>query len=116
MLLNAVFLDALDQDAMRLRRVNSLLDRLPPDQHGDLRPVQLLVLRPSVDLGKLAAEFEPRLPRALRFLSRGLGTRETSSPDFLSLLMFQPDYIRRLIEIGERDALESLPEILALMA
>ena len=37
-------------------------------------------------------------------MTRGLGTRDTKSPDLLSLLMFQPDYIRALIEVGERDA------------
>jgi NTE family protein len=103
-LMNSIFLDVLDQDARRLERINTLLRRLPPELHGDLRPIGLLVLRPSEDLGKLAGQYELRLPSALRFLTRGLGTRETKSPDFLSLLMFQPDYLRRLIELGERDA------------
>ena len=69
-----------------------------------LRKIDIVVLRPSVDLGRLAGEYEAKLPGAFRFLTRGLGTRETKSPDFLSLLMFQPDYLRRLIEIGEQDA------------
>jgi NTE family protein len=102
-LMNAVFLDAMDQDAHRLEQINRLLDGSSGERSG-LRPIRLLVLRPSQDLGRLAAEFEPQLPRAFRFLTRGLGTRETSSPDFLSLLMFQPDYLTRLMEIGERDA------------
>jgi NTE family protein len=103
-LMNAVFLDALDHDAEHLERVNRLLAGAPqPDARG-LRHIELLVLRPSQDLGRLAAEFEPRLPGAFRFLTRSLGTRGTKSPDFLSLLMFQPDYLQRLIEIGERDA------------
>ena len=61
-------------------------------------------LRPSVDLGRLANEFEPQLPKTFRFLTRGLGTRQTKSPDFLSMVLFQPDYIDRLIELGEADA------------
>ena len=76
-----------------------------------MREIGILVVRPSVDLGKLAREHEPDLPRGFRFLTRGLGTRETSSPDFLSLLMFQPDYIERLIEIGEADAREHIDEL-----
>ncbi len=48
-------------------------------------------------------------------MTRGLGTRETASPDFLSLLMFQADYIRRLIEIGEQDAEKRRNEIAELM-
>jgi NTE family protein len=114
-LMNSVFLDVLDQDARRLERINALLRKLPPAEHGEMRPIGLLVLRPSEDLGKLAGQYELRLPSAFRFLTRGLGTRETKSPDFLSLLMFQPDYLRRLIELGERDAASRKQAILAFL-
>ena len=103
-LLNSVFLDLLDHDALRLERLNHLLEKLPPEERDGLRRVRLLVLRPSVDLGRLANEFEPQLPKTFRFLTRGLGTRQTKSPDFLSMVLFQPDYICRLIELGEADA------------
>lgn len=103
-LMNAIFLDLMDQDALRLERLNALLERLEPDERMGLRPVKLMVLRPSIDLGRLAGRYEPRLPRVFRFLTRGLGTRATESPDFLSLILFQPDYLRALIETGERDA------------
>ena len=70
------------------------------------------MLRPSMDLGRLANEYEPELPRAFRFLTRGLGTRETRSNDMLSLVMFQSDYVRRLIELGEdRCAMRRLDDI-----
>ncbi len=114
-LLNAIFLDSVDQDALRLDRINRLLGKLPPEEWGQLRPVQLVVLRPSLDLGMLAARYEAQLPTAFRFLTRGLGTRETASPDFLSLLMFQSDYLKMLIEVGERDAEQRAAEIAALM-
>lgn len=115
-LMNAIFLDLLDQDAMSLERINSLIRNLPDDAHPGLRPVQLLVLRPSVDLGRLAADYEPRLPKLFRFLTRRLGTRETKSSDLLSLLMFQSDYLKRLIELGERDAEARGDEIAAFLA
>ena len=104
MLLNAVFLDLLDTDALRLEQINALLERLPAEARDGLRHVDMLILRPSVDLGRLANDFEPDLPRTFRFLVRGLGSRETRSNDLLSLLMFQPDYIARVIAIGEADA------------
>ena len=104
MLLNAVFLDLLDTDALRLEQINALLERLPADARDGLRHIDMLILRPSVDLGRLANDFEAALPRTFRFLVRGLGSRETRSNDLLSLLMFQPDYIARLIELGEADA------------
>jgi NTE family protein len=103
-LLNAIFLDLLDADALRLEQLNALIDRLPRGARDGLRPVELLVLRPSIDLGRLANEFEADLPRTFRFLVRGLGSRETRSNDMLSLLMFQPDYIARAIDLGESDA------------
>jgi len=115
-LLNAIFLDLIDQDALRLERLNRLLERLPEDQRDGMRIVELMVLRPSVDLGRLAREFEPRLPRAFRFLTRGLGTRETSSPDALAMVMFQPDYLQRVIEVGRADAEARADEIAAFLA
>jgi NTE family protein len=69
------------------------------------------MLRPSVDLGRLANEYEAELPRPFRFLARGLGTRETRSNDMLSLVMFQGDYIRRLLDLGEADATARIEEI-----
>ena len=103
-LYNAVFLDLIDQDVVRLERLNGLVERMPVQQRHGLRVVDMLVLRPSRDLGRLASEYEPRLPRVFRFLTRGLGTRRTESPDILSLVMFQEDYLARLIELGEQDA------------
>jgi NTE family protein len=114
-LMNAIFLDLLDQDASTLRRISRLAEDLDPKDREGLRPVRLLVIRPSQDLGRLASDYEPELPPTFRFLMRGLGTRETRSPDWLSMLLFEPDYIHHLIEIGERDAEAQLDEIAALL-
>lgn len=103
-LLNAIFLDLFDQDAAMLQRVNRLLDSVPPEERGELRPIELFLLRPSVDLGRLANDYETKLPGLFRFLTRRLGTRRSKNKDALSLVMFQSDYLQRLIEIGERDA------------
>ena len=103
-LYNAVFLDMIDQDVIRLERLNRLIEKLPPDKRDGMRVIDMLVLRPSMDLGRLSREYEFKLPSFFRFLTRGLGTRKTTSPDILSLVMFQEDYIRRLIELGEADA------------
>lgn len=115
-LLDAIFLDLLDQDALQLERINRLLARIPPGERGELRRVDLLVMRPSRDLGEIASEYEARLPGAFRFLMRRLGTRETRSGDLLSLLLFQRDYTRRLIALGEADAEERADEIAAFLS
>ena len=110
-LFNAIFLDQLDADALHLNQINELVARLPAGERRGLRHIDLLVLRPSEDLGRLANQFEAELPRAFRFMTRGLGTREARSNDMLSLVMFQADYMRRLIEMGEADAEARLPDI-----
>jgi NTE family protein len=114
-LMNAIFLDTLDRDALRLQQVNRLITYVPPAERQGLRPVDILVLRPSVDLGLLAAAYEDRLPPAFRYLTRSLGTRETTVPDFLSIVLFEPDYLQQLLEIGERDAEAKIDDIRRLL-
>lgn len=103
-LMNAIFLDLLDQDAANLERINHLIDHVPEEKRGELRPVELFVVRPSVDLGKLSGDYEAKLPGLFRFLTRRLGTKQTRSSDLLSLVMFQKDYVNELIALGEKDA------------
>ncbi len=113
-LLNSIFLDNLDQDYLRVERINTLVAELPEEKRHGLRPIEVTAIRPSRDLGAIAGDLEPRLPRAFRYLVRRLRSRETSSPDLLSLIMFQGDYCRRLIEIGEHDGEERIEELVAL--
>jgi NTE family protein len=105
LLLHAVFLDALDADAERLERVNRLVAAIPAAQRPDgLRPVRLLLLRPSRDLGALAAGCGVKLPPLMRWLVRGMGGQRASAADFLSYLLFDPAYTGPLIELGYADA------------
>jgi len=103
-LMNSIFVDALNQDAVTLNRVNKLVNELPRHKRHGMRPVDLLQLRPSVDLGHLAQQYEKEIPSPFRFLTTGLGTAETESPDWLSVLLFEPGYIDRLLDIGYHDA------------
>lgn len=106
LLFNSIFLDNLDGDAERLRRVNDLLRRVPDSRRWLVseRPVRLLVLRPSSDIGRVARQYESSLPRSLRYLLRGLGTRKVTSSDLVSYLMFESEYLEHLIRLGARDA------------
>jgi NTE family protein len=115
-LMDAVFLDAVDEDTIRLQRSNEFLRDLPPEQRRGYRVVDLTVIRPTQDLGALAAQYEPELPRAFRFLTRSLGTKETANADFMSLFMFVPGYLQRLVEIGEADAEAKVSEIIRVAA
>ncbi|GMQ82451.1 MAG: patatin-like phospholipase family protein [Rhodothermia bacterium] len=104
LLLNAIFLDRLDQDAALLERMNELLRSVPSRKRQGMRPIDLLVLRPSVDLGKLSRQFEADLGGILKLIGKGLGSKDTKSPDWLSMILFEPEYATRLIEIGYEDA------------
>lgn len=111
LLLDSIFLDMLDYDALTIRRVNSLLEAHPNPRETGLNPVKLLLVRPSLDLGVIANDFESELPPTFRFVTRGLGTRETRRADMLATLMFQPGYIREMIAIGEKDGEKRRDEI-----
>lgn len=110
-LLNAVFVDSIDEDVVRLDRLNKMLRKLEPHEREGFRPIDLLVLRPSIDPSKLAAKFEQHLPLNLKLLTRALGSKETESPDIVSMLMFEPHYTKKLIEIGEADVDSRVDEI-----
>ena len=114
-LMNAVFLDVLDRDAQTLHRINQLVEATPREQWNGFRPVDLLVLRPSVDLATLATGFEPQLPPSMRLVMGGLSSGDGRSPDWLSMLLFAPEYVERLIEIGESDAEAQMDEIRAFL-
>jgi len=115
LVMNSIFLDHLDGDALQMQRINDLLAECPEAGDGALRPIQVFLNRPSRDLGALANDYEPRLPPTFRYLTRGLSSPGARTNDFLSLVMFQPDYLEALIELGERDAQARLAEIEAFL-
>lgn len=114
-LVNAIFLDQIDEDVARMERMNEMLRKMRPDERGGLKPIDLLVLRPSIDLGKLASDYEKLLPRKLKLVVRALGGRETESSDLVSMLTFEGPYMQRLIEAGEADVETRLDEIRAFL-
>lgn len=103
-LLNAVFLDRLDQDAITLERTNKLVAELAPQKRLGMRHIDLLVMRPSQDLGKLSSQYQHDLKGILHLIARGLGSSDTESPDWLSMILFDKAYTSKLIQIGYDDA------------
>jgi len=116
-LMNAVFLDSLDFDALQMSRINRLLGALPEAERESLgmRPVDVMILRPSRDLGALARKNEFRLPRAFRFFEKGLTDSHAKSSDVLSMVIFEPEFLRELLELGERDTEARAAEIQAFL-
>ena len=112
-LYNSVFLDQLDQDVLQMKRINSLLHRIPPEHRLGLREIETVVIRPSLDIGKLANRYETKLPGTFRYFMRRLGSGETKDQDFISTIMFQRDYVAEMLELGERDAVAQMDRIAA---
>jgi NTE family protein len=107
---NALMFDSTTYDAEYATRITRLLRRIPrsdesdsPAQHGELRPIDVLLLKPSLDLGRLAAEYEHHLPGFFRYLMRGWGTLRSNSSDLMATLLFEAAYTTRLIELGAED-------------
>jgi NTE family protein len=118
-LLNAVFLDALEADVERLERVNRTVAFIHPEHHGTqsqpLRAIPTLVLRPTQDLGTLAADQYSRFPRMLRYLLKGIGATGETGSDLLSYLAFEPEYVGRLIQLGYSDTMRRRSEVEAFL-
>ena len=113
LLFNSIFLDALDADVERLERLNHLLTLVPPElaSSQSLRRIELLLLRPSRDLGSLAEGLRPNLPPAFDRVIQAMGGTGEGSQDFLSYLLFDPEYTGLLMELGYEDTLSGWDRI-----
>ncbi len=80
-------------------------------KRNGLRPIRLLMLRPSRDLGALAAGCGVQLPPLVRWLVRGMGGQRATAVDFLSYLLFNPVYTDALTELGYADVRAQWPRI-----
>lgn len=112
-LLNALFLDHLDSDAERLERTNHTLSVAPPPPGiaAQFRVIPLLTLRPSRELGGLAADQMEHFPRVMRYLLRGMGAGRRGGSDLVSYLAFEQTYIDRLQTLGYEDTLARRSEV-----
>ncbi len=107
---NALMFDSTTYDAEYATRITKLLRRIPQSTvdegaaEGDaLRPIDVLLLRPSLDLGRLAADYEHHLPGFFRYMMRGWGTLRSNSSDLMATLLFEAAYTSRLLELGAED-------------
>jgi NTE family protein len=104
-------LDAIEADVEHSGRVNRSVVNHRTGEGGDpFRWIDVLWMRPSVDVGAIAAELSDHVPPIVRYLLRGLGTDEAIT-ELLSYLLFDPAFTTRLIEAGRADVLAAKAEI-----
>lgn len=117
--LNSIFLDSMDVDLERLKRINRTLELVPRKLIDDgtikLRPVQVLEINPSRDISKIAQEHAHRLPPAVRFFLRGIGGLNRNGTSLLSYLLFDKAYCRELIALGYADTIKRRDEVMAFL-
>lgn len=124
--LAALLMDRTDQDLARLEQINALLDAgtrsygpgflgtlreaLVHQREAPLHYVRTLMLRPSADMGMLAAdyvhggEFKRGDGLAHRVILKLAERESPRQADLASFLLFDRGYATRLIELGRADA------------
>jgi NTE family protein len=112
-LLETIFSDTLNSDLERFERINHTLTTIPEQarEKVSLRPMEILVLRPSCDLNEMTKQYFHYMPKAVRILLNGMGANTETATGLVSYLLFEANYCQDLIKLGERDALNQAEEI-----
>lgn len=117
--LSSIFLDGLPVDIERLQRINRTLALLTPGQRlaTPLQPIAALVIAPSERIDDIAQRHQADLPRPVRALLRGVGSRSTSADAggaaLASYLLFEAPFTRELMALGSADTLARRDEVQA---
>ena len=113
---NSAFIDTLENDLENMFRLNELLGILqneaPKVKHYRYKPIDTLVIRPSIDFDEIASDHVADLPFGLRKILSAMGAGKTSGGGNLaSYLLFESAYTQELIALGYADAMKRKAEI-----
>jgi NTE family protein len=118
--LDSIFLDALEADLERLRRINKTISLIPShhlvENRMSLRPVEVLMIAPSEDINAIAGRFARELPGPVRLLLRGLGALKRRGSSLTSYVLFEQGFTRALIDLGYKDTMARRDEVLRFLS
>lgn len=112
--LNSIFLDHMDVDLERLKKINDLVAIMPAEmlKSSNLRHVDVMVISPSQPIDKIAERHIKELPWTIRLLLRLAGVKRHSGATLVSYLLSERKYCRALIDMGYQDAMSKRDEII----
>jgi NTE family protein len=116
--LDSVFVDSLDSDIERIKRVNKTIKLIPKavrDLQSSLRPIETFTISPSQDLSALASKHFYQLPKLIQFFFKRVGIGASEGSNVLSYLLFESSYTQELIALGYADAMNQSDQIQSFM-
>ena len=111
-LMDTIFMDTLNADLARLKRINKTLALVPEerrDQTG-LINIESLVIKPSRDLRHITQAHVHEIPRSVQILLRTLGGWGRDWR-MASYLLFESAYCGELIDLGYADGMNARQEV-----
>lgn len=112
-LMDTIFMDTLNADLARLKRINKTLALVPEEkrQQTGMKNIESLVIKPSKDLRYVTQAHVHEIPFSVQVLLRTLGGWGRDWR-MASYLLFESAYCGELIDLGYADGMNAEQEII----
>ncbi len=117
--LDTLFMDSLNADIERLNRINLTIAETRNQrvelESSTLKPIEFLVISPSIDLSEIVEKHIDSTPASVRALLRGMGALNREGRPLISYLLFEGAFCKELIELGYQDGMRHRDSIVQLL-